>query len=192
MMNTINLAALSAALLIAGCGGLSGLGGTTDYACPMPDGSTCKSMSEAYRDTYRARPTKTPDESTTKDGNVSQRADVLGDRVRPARPVSLAPAVGTPLLSAPRLMRILIAPWTDADDHLIEEHRVFVKIDAGHWQLDHVNASIANAYGPIAAPTKIDAAAADDHVGPAAKPPRSMSSSAPEPFFGSGSAIKEE
>jgi conjugal transfer pilus assembly protein TraV len=190
MIKTMNFAVLSAAVLLAGCGGLSGLGGTTDYACPMPDGSTCKSMAQAYRDTYRAGPTKTPDDSTTKDGNVSQRADALGDRVRPARPVSLAPAVGTPLLSAPRLMRILIAPWTDADDHLMEERRVFVKIDEGHWQLEHVKASIANAYGPIAAPVKSGAAASDGHAGPTAKPPRSLS--APEPFFGSGNTVKEE
>jgi conjugal transfer pilus assembly protein TraV len=160
----------------------------------MPDGSTCKSMADAYRDTYRARPTARPDDSSTKngkDGNGSQRSDATSEPPVPSRKMTQAPAVGTPLLSTPRLMRILIAPWTDADDHLMEERRVFVKIDEGHWQLEHVKAAIATAYGPIAPPEKIGAPAAEGHAGPLAKPPRAPSS-APESFFGSGSAVKED
>jgi hypothetical protein len=98
-------------------------------------------MSQAYRDTYRdpkAASTITIDAAS---GSIAPDTHRRGTVPPPAE-------AGTPLLSGPRLMRILIAPWTDGDDHLMEERRVVVKLTDGQWRLDHFKASLSKAYGP--------------------------------------------
>lgn len=134
-------ALLLAVAAMAGCSNLSGVGGSSEYACPAPEGPSCKSMSQIYRESHHAVAATTPADDAASEATVS----------KPKAPV-LSAEVGTPLLTGPRLMRILFAPWTDVDDNLMEEHRVFVKIEESRWRLDHVKASLYRTYGPIAAP----------------------------------------
>mgnify|MGYP003477372453 FL=1 len=134
-------------LLLTGCASnMSGLGGSTDLACPMPDGSTCKSMSVAYQDTYRKSSSASAPPSY-----ADAQSSVEATASKPQRP-TLSAEVGSPLLTGPRLMRIFIGPWTDADDNLMEGRRVFVKIEDSRWRLDHVKASLYRAYAPISSP----------------------------------------
>ena len=140
----LSLSLLSLLSLVTGCASnMSGLGGSTDLACPMPDGSTCKSMSEAYKDTYR----KSSSASAPPSYADTQSA-VEATASKPQRP-TLSAEIGSPLLTGPRLMRIFIGPWTDANDNLMEGRRVFVKIEDSRWRLDHVKASLYRAYAPI-------------------------------------------
>ncbi len=147
-MKTIPALLLSLSLLsLTGCASnMSGLGGSTDLACPMPDGSTCKSMSEAYKDTYRksSSPSAPPSYADTQ--------PVVEETVSKPQQPTLSAEIGSPLLTGPRLMRIFIGPWTDADDNLMEGRRVFVKIEDSRWRLDHVKASLYRAYAPISSP----------------------------------------
>jgi conjugal transfer pilus assembly protein TraV len=154
----------STALLVVGCSGLSGLGGSSDYACPLPDGSSCKSMAQAYRDTYRnpyrnPQPAGAPGTAVTPDSSAPAPA-----AMEPEAPwragVPLPAEVGTPLLSGPRLMRVLIAPWTDGEDHLMEARRVVVKLSDSRWRLEHFKASLYTNVGPKPAAASAGAAPA--------------------------------
>lgn len=138
------------ALALTGCGGLSGLGGSSSYSCPMPDGSTCKSMSDAYRDTYR--PSASAAASPASGDTVSAVAPAAASPA--AKTASVTPAeLGTPLLSGPRVMRVLIAPWTDAsNDLLMEERRVLVKLSDSQWRLEHFTATRVKNFRPIRPP----------------------------------------
>ena len=154
---------LTSTLLVVGCSGPSGLGGSSDYACPLPDGSSCKSMAQAYRDTYRnpqpAGAPATPATPATPDSSAPALAAMEPEAPLRAG-VPLPAEVGTPLLSGPRLMRVLIAPWTDGEDHLMEARRVVVKLTDSRWRLDHFKASLYKNFGPKPAAASAGAAPA--------------------------------
>jgi conjugal transfer pilus assembly protein TraV len=153
------LLSMSLLSLMTGCSSISGIGGSSDYACPMPQGSTCKSMSQTYQDSYRSpgAPAGGSAQGQARTGNdvsasssyeasnLSQDDAVISKPKQPTLPAE----IGTPLLTGPRVMRIYIAPWTDADDNLLDGHRVFVKIEDSHWRLDHVKATLYRQYAPI-------------------------------------------
>ena len=167
---------LLSVVTLAGCSSLAGVGGSTEYACPMPEGATCKSVSQTYRDSYRtpAASATSATSSASSGGEAAYAYSSSEATVSKPKTPMLAAEVGTPSLTGPRLMRILFAPWTDVDDNLMEEHRVFVKIEESRWRLDHVKASLYRTYGPIAPPSAVaveqPAAQAPAAVAPSAQP----------------------
>ena len=178
---TLNATMIISLVAVTGCASMSGVGGTTEYACPLPQGATCKSVSQTYNDSFQNSPSVPhdgvrPQQSfqmegaaiTTPIDSAESSTSVRTGGVATKRPnVPMVSAeVGTPLLTGPRLMRILIAPWTDNDDNLMEAHRVFVKLDESRWRLDHVKASLYRSYGPITPP----AASQNDDKGGGANP----------------------
>jgi len=176
------LLSMSLLSLMMGCSSISGIGGSSDYACPMPQGSTCKSMSQTYQDSYRNSGASAQgparagnDESASSSygtSNFSQEDAVLSKPKQPTLPAE----IGTPLLTGPRVMRIYIAPWTDADDNLLDGHRVFVKIEDSHWRLDHVKATLYRQYAPIIPMSK--SATSPESAAPSSAPPSGKGTSA--------------
>ena len=55
--------------------------------------------------------------------------------IAPGRP---APAPSASIRSDPRVLRLWIAPWEDADGDLHEEALVHVVVDTGRWLIEHV------------------------------------------------------
>jgi conjugal transfer pilus assembly protein TraV len=158
---TFPLSALLFSLcLITGCSNLAGVGGSTEYACPMPEGSNCKSMSQTYQDSFRRKSSQAQTQtssSSTVDVSLSSfsfsSSSVEASVTKPQHP-ELYAEIGTPLLTGPRVMRIFIVPWTDADDNLMDGRRIFVKVEESHWRLDHVKASLVRQYAPIIPPSQ--------------------------------------
>jgi conjugal transfer pilus assembly protein TraV len=56
------------------------------------------------------------------------------------------------LRSSPRLLRAWFAPWTDSDGDLVGEMRLYLKLDDGDWQLDHVRAGVRQGVAPLRPP----------------------------------------
>lgn len=136
---------------LAGCMSLSGLSGSSSYACKAPDGVTCQSVSGTYANAVannlpaqraRATPAAAPEvappalAASTPDG-------------RKAR-VDVAPA--QPLRSAPRILRLWFKPWEDADRDLYDQGYVYVQVDGGRWLVDHAQRATREAYAPVRAP----------------------------------------
>jgi conjugal transfer pilus assembly protein TraV len=57
-----------------------------------------------------------------------------------------------PLRTRPSVMRIWIAPWEDADGDLHEGAWIAMRLDDGHWNIDHVRERIREAYGATLVP----------------------------------------
>jgi len=145
-------------LLMAGCGNMSGLGGSEQYGCKAPAGVQCQSVSGNYYNSVRG----------------TTRFPAVGAGARPVptvplmnaslnRRVSLPPnhtvagAAGyepRPLRSSPRILRLWIKPWEDADHDLVDQSYVYVRVDQGKWMLDHVQRQVREAYAPLRAPAK--------------------------------------
>jgi conjugal transfer pilus assembly protein TraV len=154
-------AAVIAALLIAGCGNISGLGGSEHYGCKAPAGVQCQSVAGNYYNLVRAtsrlpsnggEPQKLQPARMTAVGltaSKSPAADLVEESL------GYAP---TPLRSPPRILRLWVKAWEDADHDLIDQSYVYVRIDQGEWKLDHVQRKAREAYAPLRPPEKEAAA----------------------------------
>ena len=121
--------AIATALVLSGCAAsLSGVGGSDSYACKAPQGTTCTSVSGIYAN---ARHDASPPDTKAAPPQVHYGAVPLAHSSVTRQP-------GASLRSNPRVLRLWIAPWEDADGDLNEEAYVHVVVDPGRWLLEHV------------------------------------------------------
>jgi conjugal transfer pilus assembly protein TraV len=85
------------------------------------------------------------------------------------------------------VLRLWTKPWEDADGDLWDQGRVYVQIDGGRWQIEHLHQRVRERYQPLRSP----AAAAPEIGDPqtAASPATDSPSvtvpvSPPSPSFG--------
>ena len=185
--------------LLSGCASLSGLDGGSSYACKAPEGVTCDSVSGTYHNALQnnlpsqrrsapsgqaeppASPAVTPTvapgvapgvASTTAPSGKGAPA-IVATAARPSPPGEGTPYLATPLRAAPRVLRLWIKPWEDADRDLNGESLVYVQVDNGRWLVDHVQRQVREAYAPVRPgklPTSASKAGAADATKAAAAP----------------------
>lgn len=111
-------------------GALSGC--AVKYGCPAPDGVTCKPISEVYSSDGGRGPgaggRERPGLETRDSGSAEENLlPVPGPR--PPAPDSAA----VPLRSAPKVLRVWVAPWIDEEGDLHQEGNLYVVVDHGAW-----------------------------------------------------------
>jgi len=150
--------------LLTGCMNLSGLGGSSDYACKAPEGVTCDSVSGTYANAIqdnlpgqrgKRRGMGKPNEGAgeLKDSPARNTQTQAAPSNSALTPVAMA-AIASPLRSSSRILRLWFKPWEDADRDLYDQGYVYVQIDAGQWLIDHAQRQIRDAYAPIRPPVK--------------------------------------
>lgn len=139
--------------LVAGCAStLSGLGGTPTYACKAPEGVLCTSVAGVYANSLQ---NNLPSQRTEKRVTDAAANVVTATRAAPGpnpAPNTAIAADAASIRSAPRVLRVWLAPWEDSDGDLQDQSYLYVVVDSGHWLIEHQRALIRNAYAPIAAP----------------------------------------
>ncbi|TXH55896.1 MAG: type IV conjugative transfer system protein TraV [Burkholderiaceae bacterium] len=157
-MRTLLASAVFLALL-AGCTSMSGLSGSSSYACKSPEGVACDSVSGTYANALQNN-LPSQRRPASKDGGASAaRADLEASTTAPAVIPHVAatgslPPTPVTLRSAPRVLRLWIKPWEDADHDLHDQSYVYVQVDGGSWQVEHVRRQIRDAYAPLKAPPR--------------------------------------
>jgi len=130
LRRTVTLLVGATATLLGGCAStMSGLGGEGSYACKAPVGSQCTSVSGVYANSIHGQP---PASALPKPAKGPLSA---------APTPTAAPGLGAPpsaLRSQPRVLRLWIAPWEDADGDLHEASAVHVLVDTGRWLIERV------------------------------------------------------
>lgn len=177
-MSTLPLRASAIALLLplAGCVNMSGLSGESKYACAAPEGVACDSVSGTYANAVHhnlpsQRAGSTPSGSTSSDGASAPAGTTKAGALAPARqPITNASAgvaqpsldgqSGVALRSQAQVLRLWTKPWEDADGDLWDQGYVYVQVDAGRWQIDHVRQRIRDQYVPLRPPTAAPTGAA--------------------------------
>ncbi len=160
------------AALLAGCSSITGLDGSSQYACKAPEGVKCDSVSGNY---YNALQNNLPAQRKPTGARSqaglpeAQGASTVRGTAR-SGPASIPTAIGNsapaegsvymaaPLRAGPRVLRLWIKPWEDADRDLNGESLVYVQIDNGRWLVDHVQRQARDAYAPIR-PTRLPTSA---------------------------------
>lgn len=181
-INCVRLLTIAAfCVTLTGCGSITGLDGTSSYGCKAPEGVKCDSVSGTY---YNALQNNLPSQrksSLPAPGGIPApampaRQDALLVTAASGTAPSRAAAAyqPTPLRAAPRVMRLWIKPWEDADRDLNGESLVYVQVDDGRWLVDHVQRQAREPFAPIR-PAKLAAAAKGDSNEPARPPGASAS-----------------
>jgi len=150
MFKTISFALLFIPLLLSGCA-------TPKYACGVPDGIGCKSLSEVQRMAkdgtlkQRAAPNNRGEESTAKKHTARSDVEKLAAGTKPKTtphseadidaPTRIVPEVITvtpsaPILIPPRTLRVWVARWPDEDGTLHDETYLYLKLDNGRWAME--------------------------------------------------------
>jgi len=158
-----------------------GLGGSSEFACPMTGGVTCESVDTVYRMSRNGTlpkavppaPSQAPTsgEAAEPVPAVTQARTTAVDPPLAAAParvanpaaVSTAPARAQaagfmPLRSQPWVLRGWIAAFEDSDGDLVGESYVYMPIDGGRWMVEHARPRRGDA-GPTARPAEAAALA---------------------------------
>jgi conjugal transfer pilus assembly protein TraV len=147
---------LASAALLAGCSA-SGLDAKSSFACKAPDGVTCMSVSGVYETSrHNALPGQQPGTP-----NPALKVDPPASAPHPTAPNPSIDGVpigrrapltsGTPLRSAPRVLRIWLAPYEDSEGDLRDQTHIYVTVDRGAWQIEHTRRAIQDRFAPIRA-----------------------------------------
>ena len=134
------------AAMLPACSNMSGLDANNQFACKAPDGILCESMSGIYAN---AQAKNLPGQRV---GHGSGRPSETGATVSSGvltRPIES----GTPIRSAPRLLRVWFAPWEDSDGDLHDQSYIYLPVDTGRWLIEHNRRRIQDAYRPVRLPT---------------------------------------
>jgi conjugal transfer pilus assembly protein TraV len=166
-MRPVILVVGAVALLQAGCTSFSGLSGSSSYSCKAPEGVACDSVAGTYANAVqnnlpsqrsRATPRPGPNGSPTplpagaaSEGSLHAPPEAAHSTSLPPTPVALR--------SAPRVLRLWFKPWEDADHDLYDQGYVYVQVDGGRWQIEHVQRQIREFYAPLKAPPRSTASA---------------------------------
>jgi len=194
-----HFAIASAIAALAGCSGTMGLGGSSEFACPLTGGVTCENVSSVYRMSRSGTlPSKAPaPSSTAPSSSATPTAPPIGElpEMAPPRPAAVATPVAVststpsrssgsspmPIRSQPRILRGWIAPYEDADGDLVGDAYVFIPVDSGRWMIEHARQRIRDAYAP-ARPAAAAATAPSSAVQASSTSTSTASSAAPSSF----------
>ena len=142
--------ALIFALALSGCAStLSGVGGADGYACKAPEGALCTSVSGVYANTAQGMPK--PSKSLEHQSQTATPVIYGATSIAPDRSAAMS---GGPIRSNPRVLRLWIAPWEDADGDLHEAALVHVVVDTGRWLIEHVRPVLRSRMDGVA-PTRL-------------------------------------
>jgi conjugal transfer pilus assembly protein TraV len=155
-------ASASAALILAACTSLSGLSGSSSYACKAPEGVACDSVSGVYANAVQ---NNLPSQQRRAAAAPNSPLITSSGAASPA-PISAAPSSAA-LRSSPRILRLWFKPWEDADHDLYDQGYVYVQVDAGQWQIDHVQRQIRDSFAPLKPPPRAADATSKDALPPA-------------------------
>lgn len=151
-MNTTTIVSAACAALMAGCASMSGLDAKSDFACKAPDGILCESMSGIYAN---AVANNLPGQRVTRASAATTQSSSDASPGVITSPISS----GTPIRSAPLVLRVWVAPWEDSDGDLHDQSYVYLQVDSGKWLIEHNRRRIQDAFRPVRAPAQTQSSA---------------------------------
>ena len=151
------IAAVLTTLLLGACANLSGLDGDSKYACKAPEGVKCDSVSGTYHNavqgnlpSQRRSPRTGQSEGPASPNPTVHRAPaMLNTAARTAPNDEAGTFTAAPLRASPKILRLWVKSWEDADRDLNGESVVYVQVDNGRWLVDHVQRQAREAFAPV-------------------------------------------
>ena len=117
-------------LVMVACSGiLAGCSSAPKYACGLPDGVGCKSVSEVYAGAKN---------------NISSGPGIPANNAGPGSGGGVSPASqpviatvkpGEVVLTTPKYVRMWVNRWEDSEGDMRDETFVYLRLNNGHWTL---------------------------------------------------------
>ncbi len=165
------------AALSAGCAStMSGLGGEGSYACKAPVGTQCTSVSGVYANSTHG---PVPASVLPKPATAPASAPSAPSGASGSATAAALSTPATPIRSQPRVLRLWIAPWEDADGDLHEASVVHVLVDTGRWLIERVVPANRNRVDAVRPPIPLSAPASGT---PSGSEPASRAETGPDRF----------
>ena len=143
------IAAMGVVMALSACSSMSGYDAKSSFACKAPDGILCESMSGIYAN---ARASNLPGQrGNGRTAEQAERTVAKASGTVMTRPIES----GTPIRSAPRVLRVWFAPWEDSDGDLHDQSYVYLPVDSGRWLIEHNRRRIQDSYRPVRAPASV-------------------------------------
>lgn len=137
-------------VMLSACS-LTGLDSSDDLACKAPDGVSCMSATGVYTNSLsdnlpaqRSVSSAESSSSSTSEANAPTNSMSKDSAIRRAQ----IPGTGTAIRSAPRVLRLWVAPWEDSDGDLHDQFYVYLTVDPGRWVIEHQRNKIQQEYSP--------------------------------------------
>ncbi|MFW9603794.1 MAG: TraV family lipoprotein [Trichlorobacter sp.] len=111
-----------AVLSLTGCAAMNPY--ASDFSCPKGHPGACVSVERAYRDSVE-----------TSDTTTTQPPENLVEQSRQRQIAALLSRPEPPLLAPPRVTRLLVLPYTGADNVLYLQRHLYLVLDPPHWLL---------------------------------------------------------
>lgn len=168
-MRNAQIAVLS---LLAGCGDMSGLGGTSQFACKAPVGVHCESLSATY---YNSLANNLPSQRrrAAPAGNADNETNGSPTGMRQVVSPPTAGFAPQALRLPGRDIRVWIKAWQDEDKDLTDQSYVYLAVAEGQWQVAHVQQQERNAFARLAPPQPLNTGEGNAQEQPARPAPAS-------------------
>lgn len=140
---------------LSGCGTLSGLGGTSEFACSAPDGVSCESVSGVYANslagTLPSQQRKKAPDSETEGFSDNNRPPAYIETLQPIlSPRDMAAMdSGLPIRQPPRVLRVWVAPWEDESGDLHDQKYFYTVVNTGRWLIEANKNAIQERFRPV-------------------------------------------
>lgn len=140
MRKILGLATIGIVGLNGCAGSLTGFDGESRFACKAPDGVTCSSLTGIYANAV----------ANNLPALRRERRDerVAGSRSPEGVITGRAASTGEPLRVQPRILRLWIAPWEDAEGDLHDQAFTYIVASPGGWAIEHGQRQIVDRYRP--------------------------------------------
>jgi conjugal transfer pilus assembly protein TraV len=148
-MKAVSLLQVIVAMALAGCSSMSGLDAKDTFSCKAPDGVLCESMTGIYAN---AQQNNLPGQRVTHKGGSDTEVSRAKVTDAVSRVLTKPIYSGTPIRSAPLVLRVWFAPWEDTDGDLHDQSYVYLTVDSGRWLIEHNRRRIQDSYRPVRAP----------------------------------------
>lgn len=140
---------------LSGCGTLSGLGGTSEFACSAPDGVSCESVSGVYANSLAGtlpsqQRKKDPDgeaESFADKGSAPAYIETQQPILSPKDMAAMDS--GLPIRQPPRILRVWVAPWEDDSGDLHDQKYFYTVVNTGTWLIEANKNAIQDRFRPV-------------------------------------------
>lgn len=158
------VSAVSASLLLSGCGSLTGFSNAkTDFACAdLSGGPSCRNISQVYEENNPAAPVVLssseedfvqpffePNQSKEAQGTKAEPSSEPGLQISEASAVertsdfvTIVPA--RPWRKPETVLRVWLAPFHDKLGDLHDQRYLYVRLENGGWTTDSVNELISS------------------------------------------------
>lgn len=151
MIRATSIFAAVAAVMLSGCGSMSGLSGSSNFACQAAPGVSCVSMSGVHQNAMAQNLPFQKEEAAARAGGADADTRFAGVQGAPkVSPRDMNAAFsGMPVRQPPLVLRIWVAPFEDEGGDLHDQSYFYTMVHSGKWMIEANRGNISRQFRPI-------------------------------------------